>query len=813
MVSYLQQFIGNDLLFAHNARFDIEWLTYHGLKLGGNLVWDTFMLATVAWPSSESYNLGMLAASLSLPIGDEHRAAADVAVTWQLLQKIRENLNCVPEDLARVTSVLEKSNGAHYLPLFRERQGENQTVNTGSDQESKLSALPDGKRDAQAILGPSGIFERQLPGFTCRPGQLEMAQAVAQWVAQQQVGIIEAGTGTGKTYAYLCGVLPALEQGKRVVIATYTRHLQDQLVTQDIPRFMATLGLVLRAVPLKGRRNYICHSRLTQALARASMSLTEAFVLIKIIRWLSSGGSGDIEHLNTSHQADMLLRQLHADAISCRRQCTKENLCPYVRAKRAATTASLVVINHALLAQAAFGEEESIRDAVVVVDEAHHLEEAVRNATALDLTPQRIAETLAPLLAVAAQQRESQPSHHLVDECEALVAEYTAWLAQVAATLQAHTTKDRLLITPMVRRGSHWQRLAHAASSWRGRLKFILGLSKSLTGKTEHAYQLLRDAVRGIERLAIEFESFVEGSAERIQWIEVRPDMRPDKPPRVYLHDVALSVAPILQDFFASLPAAVITSATLTVRGSFSFCQTRLGLTEAAARIVPAPFNYKDSMLLYLADDSPNPGELNFDSYTKRIFTEVSILCQGRVLGLFSSQRSVKNIYNMIINDLNKEKIKLYAQKITGGRHNILHRFKNMHRSVLLGTLSFWEGVDVPGESLSVVIIPKLPFPSPDDPILAAIAAHEGLNVFTDLFVPRMILQLRQGVGRLIRSSDDRGVVVILDSRLHQYEYGQAVMASLPPATFHIGSHRDLARVIKKWIGEETLTRWSQDQA
>lgn len=813
ILSRLQEFVGSDDLFAHNADFDTRWLSYHGLNIAKNKITDTFLLAAIAWPEAESYNLGMLAAQFKFTVTAEHRAAADVELTWQLLRRIQQELVVSAAAHAKISQLLAAAAGLHYLSYFSVRESiGSKKMATASVPAKKIAK---NKLTLEEAFKTGGVLEQKIPGFTLREGQVTMAERVLAAYTDTSVALIEAGTGTGKTYAYLVAACLAAAAGTRVVISTYTKHLQDQLIRQDIPTITAALGLSLVSAIVKGRRNYLCDKRLELLITRlinnseqVAISLVESLFIIKLVYWLDQGGSGDLENINLSHQGGRLIRQLHADAAVCRLQCKASSTCPYMQHKRLSEGAQLVVVNHAWLTQMATGGETNLHDAFLVIDEAHHLEAAARQATALDLSAEYITEVADSFISAVRSSKQAVTREHVMSEARLLIQDYERWLTSVGKLVLAQSRPQEILLTAAVRRGSAWQKLAHEAASWRGRLKFILGLLRSLEQhSTVKDRNMLQETIRSGERLGLEFENFIEGSTERIAWLGAQ-----ERSPGIittYLHDVALRIHPILNQMFSQSHGVVLTSATLTVRGKFDYMQARLGIQSAATAVIATPFDYRNNMLIYLIDDGPYPSDAIYEEYVHRAIRRLALLLHGRVLALFTSQAGVKSAYNYLIRYLYKAKIRIYAQKLTGGRHNMLDKFRRTHESILLGTLSFWEGIDIPGESLSCVVIPKLSFPMPTDPILTAVADEDHLNVFSDLMVPAMILRLRQGVGRLLRQAEDRGVVVILDPRLHRQAYGDEVLKSLPPANIHIGSGRDLVPKVEEWFGKKTLDRWS----
>lgn len=838
VLAELQEFIGEDILLAHNASFDMKWLRYNGLNLASNKVWDTFLLATVAWPEAESYNLAALVNAQGPNPNDhsnpnalmtngrgEHSAEYDVQMAWVVLQAAREELTASPATYKRIMELLERTGLGHYVPLFsppsisagRPVGGGVAPRNgaVGVEVKSKPSAdplppaeagrLPLGKGEkvttARAALGPDGPLARNWPEFMPRPEQQQMAEHIETTLREGGISLIEAPTGIGKTLAYLTplflqksGQAPlgaqATNTTHKAIISTYTKHLQDQLMAHDVPELQRALGTDCQVAVLKGRRNYVCTRRLGLALEKMVIPQPEAWLLIKVLRWLEQGGSGDLDRLNISHQGEGL--SIHADSLTCRRVCAHslDTLCPYQAAWRAAEAAQVLLVNHALLSDPSFMDRFPID--MIIVDEAHHLEDALRRATAVPLHSSYLQEIVSPLLAEPAT--DSIGLKHIQVEVQDLLTDWHALLDSLRAFTEAHTEKATLRLTPIVRRSSQWGNIEKAVEHWVGRCHFICGLLESTT---DDIREELQDFSRNVSR-------FVLGAADRIQWIDL------DRPRElIYLHDVALLITPSLQRLYGSVPAIIFTSATLTTLGTFGYIQKILGLKQAKELVLPSSFPLKENMLIYLVDDAPDPRSVNFGSYSAGQMEKLAVQLGGRTLGLFTSYVAIKTVFNLLNRTLNKAHIKLYAQGSSGGRSNMLRRFRQEPRSVLLGTDSFWEGVDIPGDSLSCVVIPKLPFSPPHDPVTEAVSAALQVDSFATMSLPQMILKLRQGIGRLIRTRDDRGVVVIFDSRLHRSRYGDGVIASLPAGRIKVGSAKDLASAVENWMGKDVLEKWN----
>lgn len=824
LIEKLSDFIGDSLVFAHNTSFDTGFLAYHGLNLKRNPVWDTFALASAAWPTAPSYNLGTLIAQLGLTADSEHRAGDDVRLTWQLLNKINQQLQLSKETHQQIVELLKKSNQEHYLGLFTAASSVNSELSptagiSASPDKGRLGGVSGGIGGVSEIFSPNGLLAQSLPGFSHRPEQLAMAKQVEELIKNNEAGFIEAGPGTGKTYAYLVPLLHYLSQAEQegavppVIISTYTKALQDQLL-HDVPELLKSLKLPYRVALLKGRRNYLCLTRLLKALQRDQLPADDAWLLIKLLVWLDQDTDGDLEQLNVSYQATHLLHHLHADSISCRLTCSKENPnCPYQRARQRALKADIVIVNHALLAQPeglvrrspqGEGGDSILPLTHLVIDEAHHLEEVARNASQRDLSEHRVEEILSSVSQLA-KSYPPQLKKRLITEAKQLLDTYQQFLQAATNFLDCHTTSAHLRLTEALRRNASWQKVVHIGSTWRRQLQFLNGLLES---GQEHIKdrELLASTIRETETFNLELDIFLTGSSERIQWISLS-----DEGLSATLCDEALSVDQLLSHIFTSANSVTLTSATLTIAGSFDYIKKQLGLSSAHELKLDSSFSYRDQMLIYIVEDAMSPTAPNFDIFTARQIEKIAKLLSGRVLGLFTSHQSVRTVYIKILDELNKANIKPLAQKMTGGRYNITNRFKKNPNSILLGTYSFWEGIDNPGDTLSCVVIPKLPFPLPHNPVHEALGEALSVSAFTSFSLPQMILKLRQGIGRLLRSASDSGVVVILDHRFLHREYGKLVLSSLPPATIHIGSQKDLISTLEKWFGKDTLHDWSSE--
>lgn len=770
-IQKLQEFIGSDTLLAHNAVFDLTWLSHHGLPLS-NPVWDTFYLASLVWPKAGSYNLGTLAKEQNIEIEGEHRAEADIALTWQLFQTMRAKHFELPLSCQKIfADVLSAAGQSHYLPLFSFKGDK-----AKSNPIKAKTASPSLKKvSISEVMGEQGLFRHRIPGFIPRAEQIKLTEYLLHCCRRSQSAIIEAGPGIGKTHAYLVAGLLA---GGRLLISTYSKVLQDQIVSQDIPRVLEALGLPRTYTTLKGRRNYVCGARLTARLASKSLASEEAWVLLKISLWLARGGSGDLEQVNLSHLNRAVVSALHADHAICFENC-RPDTCPYQKARQAAASADIVVINHALLIQWSLEDSsQPLRFAQLIVDEAHRLEEAAQKAAQVEFSLERLHD-----IGSLAQG-------------ETLIADFKHLLEKAQDVVRSHTQDNRLRLSHTVRRSQTAKKFLKEGLRFLGELRFTIGLLRSRGSDAKNVHQL--------ERLAIEWEEMLAGrSPDLVHYIEARASGE-----AVKIITSSINVAAYTQPCLENITPTILLSATIAVEGKFSYMKGRLGIQDWEERAFSSPFDYNKKMSIFVTDDGPYPNQESHDLFVAKLISEIGKLSRGKMAVLFNSKKSLEIVHKSTSRQLYKEKVRLLSQGFSGGRHNIAKRFQGSDHAILFGLASFWEGFDSPGEALSILVIPRLPFPPVGDPLIEAMSEAAGSKSFSEVMLPCMILRLKQGVGRLIRTISDRGVVVILDRRLAEKEYGRRVLHSLPNCPIQVIEGADLPEKIAEFFGPETIARW-----
>ena len=616
--------------------------------------------------------------------------------------------------------------------------------------------------EVAAILGAEGPFAREVPGFAPREAQQRMAAAVATAIAERDMLIAEAGTGTGKTFAYL---VPALMSGRKVIVSTGTKALQDQLFFRDLPRVHAVLGSRARLSLLKGRANYLCLYRLDQAVREGNPDRQLVSQLSAIRAWSARTRRGDrMEMVDIPEDSPVWPRVTSTPENCLGSECRFFDECHVVKARREAMEADVVVVNHHLLMadlalkQEGFGEILPGADAFIL-DEAHQIPELAGQFFSQSVSSRQIVDLGQDALAEA--QGVTGATSQLLEPVEA-IQDLVRRLRLAMDPLPARGPLGALDRDPTVRETLVELRDVMAAMS---DLLAALGeRSRGLANTYERAQML---SLR-LDRIA------EEHAASDVRWYETWPR-------GFALHATPLDLASPLRAMRMSTDAAWIhTSATLSIAGDFGHFARQLGLEDPHTLHVESPFDYQRQALTYLPANLPDPSARD---YTDRVIAAVRPVLDasdGRAFLLFTSHRALRRAAELLEG---RVPWPLFVQG-TAPRHRLLEEFRASGRGVLLGAASFWEGVDVAGEALSVVVIDKLPFAMPDDPVLQArleALEESGINPFMGWQVPTAVIALKQGAGRLIRDVHDRGVLVLCDPRLSTKGYGRLFLASLPP--------------------------------
>jgi DNA polymerase-3 subunit epsilon/ATP-dependent DNA helicase DinG len=693
--------------------------------------------------------------------------------------------------------------------------------------------------EVAAILEHGGAFSRHFTAFEQRPEQVEMLRAVTTALSQGNHLMVEAGTGVGKSFAYLIpAALFALRNNTRVLISTNTINLQDQLIRKDIPDLQEALGIDIRAAVLKGRANYLCPRRFENAKRFGPRNETELRVLAKLLVWQLENNSGDRSgiNLNGNAERDVWLRLSAEDDACTTETCLRRTggACPFHLARTAAQAAHLLVVNHALLlSDVAAGGKVLPEYSYLIVDEAHHLEAATTGAMSFRMTQFDLERMLKDIggsssgilghtLTIARrslgpaefgilQQRISRTTD-MAFRLEQLIKEFFDRLAEFVASQREKESPStyawQARIVPATRTMQGWDVVEIAWDAAGETLRLLLGSLSEIHQAASSLYAAGADALEdAISDLGTGFHGLSEAerqisiminkpSQEQVYWVEVRPSGN-----GLSLNAAPLRVGPLIEKVLWHEKASVIlTSATLTTHGEFHYIRNTLGADEADEIQLGSPFDYENSTLLYVANDIPEPNSSDYQHALHRAIISAATAAGGRTLALFTSYAALRKAAQAIAAPLAREDILVYEHGEGASPNVLLESFKSAARAILLGTRSFWEGVDIPGEALSVLLIPKLPFDVPTDPLIAA-RSETYEDPFSEFFVPEAILKFRQGFGRLIRSASDRGVVAILDRRVLSKQYGRLFLESLPRCTLRQGPTANLGREISRWLG------------
>ncbi|NIR32110.1 MAG: ATP-dependent DNA helicase [Gammaproteobacteria bacterium] len=615
---------------------------------------------------------------------------------------------------------------------------------------------------ADGALAADGPFRRVLAGFHPRPQQQDIAAEIARTINGYETLICEAGTGTGKTFAYLT---PAVLSGRKVIISTGTRNLQEQLYHRDLPLVQEALGVPVRRALLKGRGNYLCQHRLGIHIADGRFPPETLHDLNHIRAWAGGTRSGDIAEVAEIPEDAPVWRLATSTVDNCLGQeCPEYAECHVLRARRGAIAADLVVVNHHLfladmaLREEGFGELLPSADAVIL-DEAHQLPDLAVRFFGRSFGSNQLSELARD--ALSAERREAGDLPALCD---------------AARRLDGAAREMRLALGPRPGRVS-WAQVGEQRRV-RETLEALQGtlaqLEEGLAGAAERGPDL-QACHRRCRDLAARLELVAKRQdRDHVRWIELHA--------RSFTwHASPLEVGEL---FAARLNAHkcawIFTSATLAVDGRFDHFAERIGLRRRHERLWPSPFDFARQTLCYVPEGMPDPNRPEYDAAVCQVAGAVLEASRGRAFILFTSHRALEACAAVL-----RRRVR-YPLLVQGGatRAELLRRFRSTPHAVLLGTGSFWEGVDVRGEALSCVIIDKLPFAAPDDPILrarfAAMREH-GLDPFRRYQLPQAVIALKQGAGRLIRDARDRGVLVLCDPRVFTRSYGRVFLDSLPP--------------------------------
>jgi ATP-dependent DNA helicase DinG len=689
--------------------------------------------------------------------------------------------------------------------------------------ENPTRALP----SLHEFFAPGGILARSSLPYEYRTGQLQMAKAVEQALAERRHLIVEAGTGTGKTLAYL---LPALRTGQRIIVSTGTKALQDQLYFRDVP-FLETLVGELRVCYMKGRANYLCRHKLVTLRNQPILSgLEEIDQYRQISEWEQTTETGDRAELSGMPESSALWAKLDARTEACLGStCPDYRRCFITEMRRKALESDIIIVNHHLFfadlsvkREAANAPDAGIlpEAAAVIFDEAHELEDVASSYFGLSVSNIRFEELARDTEAMLRGKQSAQNLPALTQQLRDRARIFFAGLPMTGDGRQPFTDREQFLEssgdlylavrTTLQRIEAEMDALTEIdeapglkkrVTRLRSEFEFLLesnasnmvywmerrifgSLSAERGGALKARDFAASGKMQGAEQEASghDFSRAADGPKSMVALAPAgRFSATRNASRTTFLQATPIDVSELLHELvFDQIPTVILTSATLTVQGGFEHIRKRLGLSEARELVVPSHFHYGEQALLYLPPEMPDPRDPEFPEAAARCIQRVLEITRGRAFCLFTSYAQMHSLYERLLPVLDFP-ILLHG---TAPRKALLEQFRSTPNAVLFGTSSFWQGVDVQGEALSCIIIDRLPFAVPSDPVIQArmkAIEEAGGKPFFDYQVPSAVLTLKQGFGRLIRSLEDRGVLVLLDPRVTRQRYGQTFLTSLPP--------------------------------
>ncbi len=874
----LDRFLGGAAFVGQQVNFDASFLEYEYRKQNNdfqfwedkvrrfkyldNLRLDTLFIARIFFPFLREFKLASLARHLGYDLTNAHRAVEDARATGhvflQLVDRALAVDNSVLADVINLLYANSRRAKTFFVPVLNFKKANNikassaslladvrnaqQYYNIIGEGEYQFAPITDepqleavGPKQIEAYFEPGGRLADRIEGYEFREPQQRMSQQILKGFNDQAFVISEAGTGTGKSMAYL---VPAVEwavrnraAGQRVVISTNTKNLQEQLFFKDIPLLYSARKGGFKAVLLKGRANYLCLEKWHMVMSDTNQRLSqdERSRILPLVMWVGQTRTGDIAE-NAAFQLERnlgLWQKFIAEASYCPgRSCKHYKECFLMKAREEAKHADLVVVNHSLLFSDLAADHSILSQYQnLIIDEAHNIEKSAAEYLGVrvsywsfrnlyhklyeedtkrsGLLQQLDVRMSKGILDEDERKRVSVQSQKLKRRSTELKEKVQIFYNELSRVLRqrymnANNDENRVRYFKGFKYFKNLEAEIEALQRALGQLVNELG---RLTGLMEELKpeqfefqdQIFRELIAmGVDAQSLQndFEFCVKADAENyVFWLDIPRNERNND---IQLHGVPLKIAELLKaHLFEHLNTAVFSSATLAVNGKFDYFSNRIGLSLVSGKAVysdmlGSPFDFNEQARVGVLDFMPDPRDSNFAEELANTLKSVHAQHKTGMLVLFTSYGLLNKIYELLKPHFDGERVLLLAQGKSGSRTNLINQFKEFRDSILLGTDSFWEGVDVPGEALEILFIPKLPFDVPSEPLIAARMDEikkRGGNPFFEYSVPEAVIKFRQGFGRLLRSRTDKGFVLVADNRLSRMQYGKQFRNSLPVQT------------------------------
>ncbi|GAW94250.1 DNA polymerase III subunit epsilon [Calderihabitans maritimus] len=879
VLSHFWQFVGDTVLVAHNAAFDLGFLGKYSVTGVTNKVLDTLELSRILLPTLTSHRLVDLVKYYRISVEGLHRALKDARVTADIFLKLLQEAEELPLPVLDLINQTLANEEAELREVFRQayrkaagqfppmpvRGSEKKYLFFSSEkatdefpfestrQTNERYFLPD--EELAELLRPGGLMAEKFPAYEYRQQQEEMLLAISRAFNQKKHLVVEAGTGTGKSLAYLIpAAVWAVNTGERVVVATHTINLQEQLLEKDIPVLKDVLSLPVEAALVKGRNNYLClHKWEALGEEMGKLPWEEKVFFLSLAVWLSRTSSGDRGEIGL--EQNKLWQQVGADSASCLGpECHwYKHWCFVTRARRKAEKADLLVVNHSVMLSDIEADTRFLPDyRYLIIDEAHHLEDAATEQLGVTLRLSeilsRLSEVAKNLYALKRVKLKDNPSQKELENgrdtgpITACLEEATKQgenLAKALNQLFAHLKElclkyspdkgsafwnYQLRITQKIRAVPLWSLVRESCETVTLNLRKMDKLLRELTAYLEKTDNISdRVSARKFapcltlgSQLCREIEDKInlclaDEDREYVCWIEAPVHGEEE----TTLRSAPVNVGPLLAEkIYRTKDTVIFTAATLCVGGSFDYFMSRVGLDLLAGRErervetlkLDSPFDYSRQVLLCVVKDLPPPAAVLEDSYMvaiSQLLIDIFTATKGRGLALFTSHQMLRKCYFMIKEKLEERGVGVLGHNIDGSRWRLIEKMTADPQTVILGSSSFWEGVDLPGSLLRCVVIVKLPFMSPTLPTVAArleALERQRINSFYNYSLPQAIIRLQQGFGRLIRRKNDHGAVVILDQRILSKGYGKKLLESLPLRDYYLCDRASVGHTVGSWI-------------
>ena len=843
------EFIGDYSIVGQNISFDLAFLAQKDIY-PTNFVYDTRDLSRLVRPDATDHGLAGLAKDLLIVNDDPHRALSDADTTMRVFNelfvqfsKLDSNTKYLLNGLAEkagkgwaIGRIIEESCVSGDLGSVTVQDQINSIVDriTGELNKKTGTQVEDFSSDQDVDSGIQLSLDsiKTMENYEERPQQKEFATAVWNALGQGTNLYAEAPPGTGKSIAYLIpAVRFAVEKHNQVVIATSNKNLQEQLVETEIPKVLNILGLEsndLSYIALKGQGNYLCGTKFQSMMGRTDLTVDEIQFMLRINIWLTRTTAGDMGELYLNNAERNFWNEMAVTPDDHKLTCAleQENKCFVSIARSISKSSDMVVTNHALLLADSKGEGGLFNESKhLIIDEAHNIErEATLQHTEIITESQlrnffnsfqedgRLFSIIRTYFnSLGAGNIEQEVKNKLQDALDKSTEglEVCNNFIEVLGSLESFIKKGSdngesvTRVPQSISLHESWTTVSESVISMEAILGTFKGILEDFEALSDDLYRseinlVLNNQMSKVDKFLQHLNLIFNTDRENhVVWFSRSSDSG------IGLHYAPLDVSKVLHDdLFARMDSTILCSGTMTADNNFDYIKGRLGLTDAEELILGTPFELESAIQVVVPEDMPTPDQSNYDKAVADLISSISKKASGGVLVLFTSHGAIRKAYNQVKIELKELNINLMAQGIDGPPDRLISMVKQTPRSVIFGAASFWEGVDLPGELLKVLIIPRLPFAVPSDPIVAA-RSETYQSSFMEYTLPASILRFRQGIGRLVRTSSDSGIVVILDSRVINRRYGSMYLDSLPTTNLVTPQIQSVPEVISNWFDRE----------